>query len=29
MHRKEPDVNPKATALAAPQMLAFLKACLN
>ena len=29
MHRKEPDVNPKATALAGPQMLAFLKACLS
>jgi len=29
MHRKEPEVNPKATALAGPQLLAFLKACLS
>jgi carboxymethylenebutenolidase len=29
MHRPQPEVNQKATALAAPQMLAFLKACLD
>jgi carboxymethylenebutenolidase len=29
MHRPQPEENQKATALAAPQMLAFIKACLN
>ena len=29
MHRKEPAANPAATAIAAPQVVAFLAACLN
>jgi carboxymethylenebutenolidase len=29
MHRKEPAVNPAATVIASPQVIAFLAACLN
>ena len=29
MHRKEPAANPAATAIASPQVVAFLVACLN
>jgi dienelactone hydrolase len=29
MHRKTPEANVAATALASPQVIAFLKACLN
>jgi len=29
MHRKEPAANPAATAIASPQLIAFLVACLN
>jgi dienelactone hydrolase len=29
MHRKEPAANPAATAIASPQVVAFLAACLN
>jgi dienelactone hydrolase len=29
MHRKEPEANRTATALAVPQAIAFLKACLS
>jgi hypothetical protein len=28
MHRKEPAANPAATVIAAPQVVAFLTACL-
>ena len=29
MHRDKPEANKTATAIAAPQLIAFLKACLN
>jgi hypothetical protein len=28
MHRKEPAANPAASAIASPQLVAFLQACL-